>query len=682
MRVGFVGVIVVLFVAEGPLGAYIQNQRSSGAPMVRSDFNAIPYVLDSRTAPGLRNATGQFSITPESDPLSAVHESLQEWTNIPYSEVRFAPFETATGREPRNDGVHLITFADTAETRSLVGDAVAVTFLYTRLDGVLIDTDIVFNPTFRFSTEPDPTSFDVQGTLTHELGHAIGLDHSGVFGATMFAMTATGTNRIAHLTSDDIAFARDVYPSANEPQSFGEIRGRVNFTFAPPVEGALVVAVDSRQNLIVGTISESDGSYRIGSVPQGRYWLYAEPLDGPANQFQLGPTRRFPDLFRTSFFGGLTTPQSLEVGPGGAVSADLVVENASPTLNIRDSAASPAGVSEPGGLLAEVQPGGIFNIVLCGEGLANPEINESSISFLGAGIKIVAGSLQRGTVCGSGFARLAFRAEVAADAPAGLVTALVATSSEVAALTGGIAVLNPLPAPLFSSSSVTNAASFLSGPVAPGEIVSIFGSNLGPEQGTLGGLDESGRVVTLLGGVTVTFNGKRAPLFFASAGQLNVQVPVELAGAANALVLVQRGQAVSAPTVVALGSATPGLFSVPLTSAAVVVNQDGSLNSASNPAPRGTFVTLYGTGQGQTAPLLATGQLAGLEQLSRVVAPVNVTIGGQPATVSFAGIAPGFAGLLQVNVVVPAGSSTGPQTPVELTIDGMATGQNATMAVE
>jgi uncharacterized protein (TIGR03437 family) len=649
--------------------------------MARSDFAAIPYALDSRTAPGLQNTLGQFTITPGSDPLTAVHLAMQAWNDIPSSAVRFSPFETSIGREPRNDGVNLITFADSAETRSLVGDAVAVTFLYTRVDGVLIDTDILFNPRLRFSTEPDPTSFDIQGTLTHELGHALGLDHSGVLGATMFAMTATGTNRIARLTSDDVAFARDVYPAAESRQSFGEIRGRVTFTFAPPVEGAHIVAVEPLQNVVVGAISGADGAYRIGGVPPGRYWLYAEPLDGPANQFQLSPSRPAPDLFRTNLFGGRTTPQAFDLAPGGTIAADLTVDNSVPTLNIRGSAAAPTGTSNPDGLLAEVQPGGIFEIELFGEGLGSPEINESSISFLGAGMEIVAGSLRGGTHAGTSFPQLAFQVRVAADVPAGLVTALVATSSETAALSGGIAVVDPLPAPLFSSSSVTNAASFLAGSVAPGEIVSIFGSNLGPEQGVAGGLDQSGRVVTRLGGVTVTFNGLPAPLYFASAGQLNAQVPIDLAGAPNALVLVQRAQAVSSPTVVAVGPARPGLFTVPPTSAAVVVNQDGTLNSGSNPAPRGTFVTLFGTGQGQVDPALATGQLAGLT-LSRVVAPVSVTIGGRQATVSFAGMAPGFAGLLQINALVPAESGTGPQTPLELSIDGVATGQNATMAVQ
>jgi uncharacterized protein (TIGR03437 family) len=682
MQSRFIAILTILFLAAAPLAAYIQNQRSTGASMVRTDFTAIPYVVDSRTAPGLLNAAGQYTITPESDPLGAVQGALQAWTDIPYSQVHFSPSETSFGRGPRNDGVNLISFADSAETRSLVGDAVAVTLLYTAVTGVLIDTDILFNPRLRFSTDPDPTSFDIQGTLTHELGHALGLDHSAVLGATMFAITATGTNRIERLSADDVAFVRDVYPAAGAPQAFGQISGRVNFTFAPPVEGAHVVAVDSQQSIVLGGISGTDGTYRIGGVPPGRYWLYAEPLDGPASQFQLGPTRRFPDLFRTSFFGGLAIPQQLDVAAGAIAAADLVVENTNPTLNIRGSSAAPAGVSEPGGLIAEVQPGGTFDIEIYGEGLGSSEIQESAISFLGAGLDVVGGSLKKTPGFGSSYPLLSFRVVVAPNTPAGLVTTMVRTSSEVALLTGGIAVADPLPAPLFSSGSVTNAASFLSGPVAPGEIVSIFGSNLGPDQGVSGGLDQSGRVVSLLGGVTVTFNGLPAPLFFSSTGQLNVQVPLELAGASSAQLVIQRGQAVSSPTVVSLRTARPGLFTLPATSTAVVVNQDGALNSAASPAPRGSFITLFGTGQGQIDPTLATGELAGGAQLSRVVAPVSMTIGGQTATVAFAGMAPGFAGLLQVNAVVPPASTSGPQTPVELTIDGIPTGQNATLAVQ
>ncbi|MEX2301384.1 MAG: carboxypeptidase regulatory-like domain-containing protein [Bryobacterales bacterium] len=679
--------LIFLFARAAPLPAYIQNRRLSGAPMSQADFTAIPYSVDSRTAAGMRNSLGQFTITAGSDPLLAVQDALDSWTNISSSAVRFAPFQTSTGIEPRNDGVNLITFADTPSTRSLVGDAVAVTFLFSRLNGALTDTDIVFNPRLRFSTEPDPTTFDIQGTLAHELGHAIGLYHTAVVGATMYASTTRGTSRIARLTSDDIAFARDIYPATQEPASGGQIEGRVSYSFGVGVEGAHVVAVDPAQNILVAAISRSDGSYRIGGVPPGRYWLYCEPLDGPADEAQLGSMPLNLDIFPTNFHGGLGAPLQLEVTPGAALAADLVVANASPTLNLEGSAAAPAGVSNPDGLLAEMQPGGLFDVEVYGAGLDSAEIHESSISFLGAGINLVEGSLKRGTARftdGSSFPLLSFRVEVPSDTPAGLVTVLIATSSEVAALTGGIAIVDPLPAPLFSSNSVTNAASFLPGPVTPGGIVSIFGLNLGPEQGVSGGLDEFGRVVTMLGDVTVTFNGLPAPLFFVGSGQINVQVPVELAGAVNALVLVlvQRGQSASVPISVAAAAAGPGLFTLGAGPALVALNQDGTVNGVSNGAARGSIITLFGTGQGLASPPLATGQPAGAQPLSEVVAPVTVMIGGQIAEVKFAGMAPGFAGLLQINAVIPAGASGGQNTPVEVIIGGVATGQNGTIAVQ
>lgn len=685
MRSGPVAAVTILVLALAPLAAYVQNQRSSGAPMRRADFNSIRYLLDESTAPGLRNTLGQFTITPGSDPLGALQAALDQWNDISSSEVQFAPFELSSGTTPRNDGVNLVTFADTPQTRSLLGDAVAVTFLFSGFNGVLTDTDILFNPRLRFSTEPDGASFDIQGTLAHELGHAIGLDHTGILGATMFATTTRGTNRIARLAADDIAFALHIYPSGDTPQAFGEIRGKVTFNFGPPVEGAHVVAADSEQNIVLGAISEPDGSYRIAGVPAGRYWLYAEPLDGPVEESQLGPTRRSPDLFLTSFYGGLGSPLQLVVGPGTMVAADMVVANGSPALNIQGSSAAPLGASTTSRLLAEMQPGGVFEMEIYGEGLDNPAINEASISFLGAALRVIPGTLERDTVRfndGSRYPLLAFDVESPPDTPSGLLSVLVATPTEVAALSGGVAIVNPVPQPRFVANGVTNAGSFLSGPVAPGEIVSIFGENLGPQTGLSGDLDASGRLVRMLGGVTVTFNGLPAPIFFASSGQLNVQVPVALAGDPDAVVLIQHAQALSAPIFVELAAARPGLFTAPLSSAVIALNEDASLNSASNPARRGEIVSLFGTGQGPTDPPLGSGQPAGSAQLSRVIAPLTVTIGGQQAAIEFAGLAPGFVGLLQLNVRTPLASSIGPATPVELIIDGTAAQQNATIAIE
>jgi uncharacterized protein (TIGR03437 family) len=112
-------------------------------------------------------------------------------------------------------------------------------------------------------------------------------------------------------------------------------------------------------------------------------------------------------------------------------------------------------------------------------------------------------------------------------------------------------------------------------------------------------------------------------------------------------------------------------------------NQDGSLNGSSNPAARGSFVSLFGTGQGAISPPLVSGQLASLaEPFNRVVSAVSVNIGSLPADLAFAGMAPGLAGVFQINARVPLDSPTGAEIPIELTIAGTPTGQAATLTIQ
>ena len=162
----------------------------------------------------------------------------------------------------------------------------------------------------------------------------------------MFATTTKGTNRIAKLSSDEIAFAREVYPESGL-SLFAELSGTVRFSFGAAVRGAHVVAVEPEQNIVVGAISENNGSYHIGLVPPGRYSLYVEPLDGPADEFQLGPTRRCPfscpERFHTTFLGGAAASSMIDLTPGASLTADLSVESGEPTLNILGAGAAPRG---------------------------------------------------------------------------------------------------------------------------------------------------------------------------------------------------------------------------------------------------------------------------------------------------------------------------------------------------
>jgi uncharacterized protein (TIGR03437 family) len=150
--------------------------------------------------------------------------------------------------------------------------------------------------------------------------------------------------------------------------------------------------------------------------------------------------------------------------------------------------------------------------------------------------------------------------------------------------------------------------------------------------------------------------GSPAPLVFVSPTQINAQIPYEVtmldpAFPFPAVVVTSGGVAsLAAKTATILGSA-PGIFQYG-TNRAVAQNQDNSINASDKPAKVGSTIIVYMTGGGALDHTVATG--AGSSPLSRLLQPITATIGGQPATISFAGLTPGFVGLIQVNLVVPA----------------------------
>ena len=214
-----------------------------------------------------------------------------------------------------------------------------------------------------------------------------------------------------------------------------------------------------------------------------------------------------------------------------------------------------------------------------------------------------------------------------------------------------------------ASVTVTHAATFKAGPIAGGEIVTLFGPNIGPAAPMSGQLDATGKLATILGQTQVLFNGVAAPLYYVGTNQINAEVPVEVGGSVSALVTVESGGAAVAGTVVDMISYSPGLFAAETNAAAL--NQNLGVNSASTPAAAGSIIVLFGTGFGDTNPLDITGQPAAAP-LGIPLGFVSVTIGGTAAQVLFAGDAPGFAGLTQINAQIPAGLS-GP-LPVLVTV--------------
>jgi len=232
-----------------------------------------------------------------------------------------------------------------------------------------------------------------------------------------------------------------------------------------------------------------------------------------------------------------------------------------------------------------------------------------------------------------------------------------------------------------TSPSVVNAASLLAGPVAPGEIVSIFGLGMGPATPANGAVDSAGVLPTQLAQTQVLFGGQPAPLFYVQDSEITAQVPYEIAGLSNVDVeIVYQGQSRGKMTVPVAASA-PAIFTVSAgTGLAAAVNQDGTLNSTVDAAPRGSVISLYATGEGVTEPAGVDGQPAA--SLARQpVLPTTVIIGGATAEILYAGETPGFVGLFLVNARVPASLTTTGLVPVMLRVGTVTSQAGVTIAV-
>jgi uncharacterized protein (TIGR03437 family) len=682
--------LVLSYLCLGPLHAYVRLVSSfTAAPLQRRDFLDIRYFLNEQTVPGLRNQNDGLTISSDSSPVEAVEAAMTSWMGIGASEIRFAPLAPTAAAESRGDGRLLISFADTPQNRSIVQGAVAVTLLTSNSRGDLTDTDILFNPALEFSTTLAQGTFDIESTLAHELGHALGLDHSGIVGATMFPVVGRASDSLATLSADEVAFAKDVYPSAGAGLLSAAVVGRVRLTTGQAVRGALVTAIDTSTNVTAGALTNVDGEYRIAQLPPGVYRIYAEPLDGPTKISNLGRAGNGANIsFRTDFFGGRLSPRFVTLFAGTSAQADVTVSNGLPALNIEGG-----GVAALGGIVRSfvggvVEPNTVFTVEIFGRGLDHPAISESSISFMGAKAELVAGSLQRETIRftdGSQSPSLVFGVRTAADVPEGLLSISIASDTETAIFSGGLEVRARRPQPVFPAAGVVSAASFLSRPVSPGEIISIFGVNLGPAAGAGAGANPlTGWPRTMAQGVAVLVNDIPAPLFFVGSGQINAQMPFEVGDAASAKIVVRNRQVASPAVTVPVGAVNPGIFTFAFSNAAIVLNQPGgTLNGPGNPAPRGSFVTIFGTGQGLVNPPLLTGQLAGGNgKLSGTAREISVRIGGAPAPVDFTGMAPGFTGLWQVNAQVPAQATPGSAVPLSINVAGAGTQPGVTMAVE
>jgi uncharacterized protein (TIGR03437 family) len=233
--------------------------------------------------------------------------------------------------------------------------------------------------------------------------------------------------------------------------------------------------------------------------------------------------------------------------------------------------------------------------------------------------------------------------------------------------------------PYFSAASVANAGSNTANGVSPGELVALYGFNL-----SVGGTAQvvNGQLPTSLGGTTVTFDGYPAPLIYDGLSQINAVVPYEIAGETTTNVTV-KGSLGTFTQSIPVVQAVPALFTANSSGSgqAAALNQDGSVNSPANPANAGEVIVLFGTGEGVVNPLPKDGVVTLVPAPTPQLA-VTVSIGGQPATVTYAAEAPGLvSGVIQINAVIPAGVQASHHVPVTWSAGNVVSQPGVTIAM-
>jgi uncharacterized protein (TIGR03437 family) len=421
---------------------------------------------------------------------------------------------------------------------------------------------------------------------------------------------------------------------------------------------ALSVQPDGKGNIpgfnMNGHAANVDGGFaQVGFIPGGTYSVNSDGSGainfGPLNssQFISGTKPIYISKSGNIFIGASTDPGVLDIMIGvKAMNTTPAPTNASWSgsffsagLRLQVSSTNPTSSCYTGGLNSN------GNVALFTRRLRQAAVS-NTFNYTGSQTYTVnpdASVLAGDYVAGLGAGGLFVQAEASQTDYTGYE---IGFGSAYPAFSGGTVFVNPY--------GVVNAASNAPGgaPISPGEFVTLFGSNLASATQQAGA-----PYPATLGGVSVTVNGTAAPIYLVSPTQINFLVPYEVTGS-TAGIIVKNSTGTSNTVTVPLSNTSPGIYSVDYSGAGwgVILHADYSLVTTASPAKPGETVQVFLTGLGPVKPTVADGVAAPSSPLSLVAltsSQLLVYMNGQPAAVQFAGLAPGFPGLYQLNVTVP-----------------------------
>jgi uncharacterized protein (TIGR03437 family) len=410
-------------------------------------------------------------------------------------------------------------------------------------------------------------------------------------------------------------------------------------------------------------LSTTGGVLSYTATAGGGSWLSISPKSGavfPGFPAALAVTISPAELAPGSYKGTITIGAPLASNKSTAVTVNLTVEPGRPVL----SSIWPTQVT---------QGAGPTTLTLQGD-------------YFVPGTRVKAGiSTLTATLLGTNL--------MTAVIPAGMLAAAGTLSITVTNLGSGggdslartLTVLSSTP----TINAIANAASLKTGSIAPGQMLVLFGTALGPDSLAVFAPPASGQpIATMLAGTRVLFGTTPAPVIYASATQTAVLAPYDLAGKTSVAVKVEYNSVQSNAVSANVAASQPGLFTLSGNGAgqAVAFNYDAAkqtytLNGDSAQAAKGSIVVLYATGYGVPSPAVPDGHIV-TQASTQVPTNVVVHIGGSDAAVLYAGGVVGLtAGIMQLNVQVPE-IPAGKTTPVKLIVNGIASQDGATISVK
>lgn len=272
---------------------------------------------------GGRIRIAAVNVSGTRDVAEVFRQAFQTWSSVSTARVSFTEGATTSVTNAAQDGINLISLMPSTYS----SDAPSMTVLYTvtnassgQFPGRILEADILLNPLALLSTDSSVPSdrYDLQALAVHEIGHLLGLDHSGLASAAMYPNLARGTSPLRVLSTDDVLGISSLYPAEGFFATRGSVQGQVRTPSGSPVFGAHVVVVEGSGKPVVSTLTETDGSYYVRGLDPGSYSAYAEPLDAPltgAGIQTLG--QAYPNQTANT---GFTTRFALTTGTSSTVS--------------------------------------------------------------------------------------------------------------------------------------------------------------------------------------------------------------------------------------------------------------------------------------------------------------------------------------------------------------------------